>query len=546
MPEKDPNTSDLQEGPGPLERKAVSRREFLKIAGIAGATIGVGAGLGGLVAACGGSTTTTTAATTATTAGGATTTTAAAQSTTTVSSAPTTGRELKFGFMTPKTGNDAAFATADAWAASRWQEYAKAGSLVDAEGVAHPMSIVIKDTQSDVNFGGTVAAGLINNDKVDILMAASTTDTTIPAALQAEALGCPCVLTDSPSDSLIHGVGGTDTQQFKWWYMAFWDNKGLVDCSVAMLTDPALPTNKMVGCLWPNDVEGNDRRNFYPPPMKAAGLTVVDGGNFSVGLEDWTTIIALFKKQGCEDAHRPHDPAGLGQLLEAVLPAELGAQGGRYRYPDPLPDHPGSPGHHRLRPGRYQLVASPQPVQVLPHRRDLRRPVPELREDDRPAVDAAHGALHALRVGRRCPQAHHERGRQGRDHHERGRHQDGYHRGTARLHLPGLYRGHDVGKRSFPNIVFTPLWMGQWVKGTVQNPWSIKVWPYDLLIVEPTDAGGFLHRSSQAGRPAGDDLQVNVGCVPMHGFGKPRQMPGLSPFGDFADWRGSRRPGTRG
>ena len=43
--------------------KAVSRREFLKIAGIAGATIGVGAGLGGLVAACGGTeeTTTTTA-----------------------------------------------------------------------------------------------------------------------------------------------------------------------------------------------------------------------------------------------------------------------------------------------------------------------------------------------------------------------------------------------------------------------------------------------------------------------------------------------------
>ena len=46
------------------EARTVSRREFLKIAGIAGATIGAGAGLGGLVAACGGEeeTTTTTAA----------------------------------------------------------------------------------------------------------------------------------------------------------------------------------------------------------------------------------------------------------------------------------------------------------------------------------------------------------------------------------------------------------------------------------------------------------------------------------------------------
>ncbi len=50
---------DSEEG-NVLSGKAVSRREFLKIAGVAGATVGVGAGLGGLIAACGGSTTTTT------------------------------------------------------------------------------------------------------------------------------------------------------------------------------------------------------------------------------------------------------------------------------------------------------------------------------------------------------------------------------------------------------------------------------------------------------------------------------------------------------
>ena len=57
------------------EGKPYSRREFLKLAGIAGATIGVGVGLGGLLAACGGGETagtteavaTSTAATVATT-----------------------------------------------------------------------------------------------------------------------------------------------------------------------------------------------------------------------------------------------------------------------------------------------------------------------------------------------------------------------------------------------------------------------------------------------------------------------------------------------
>ena len=37
-----------------MEDKSVSRRDFLKIAGVAGAAVGLGAGLGGLVAACGG------------------------------------------------------------------------------------------------------------------------------------------------------------------------------------------------------------------------------------------------------------------------------------------------------------------------------------------------------------------------------------------------------------------------------------------------------------------------------------------------------------
>ena len=53
------NTDDEEQGePSP----SISRREFLKIAGLAGATIGVGASLGGLLAACGDGEVTTTSA----------------------------------------------------------------------------------------------------------------------------------------------------------------------------------------------------------------------------------------------------------------------------------------------------------------------------------------------------------------------------------------------------------------------------------------------------------------------------------------------------
>src|SRR5665647_2949551 len=99
------------------EQRAVSRREFLKLAGVAGATIGVGAGLGGLIAACGGSEETTTpagaASTTSTAAAGGTGTTAGAS--TTVSASAESGRDLKIGIISPKTGNLASFALADDW-----------------------------------------------------------------------------------------------------------------------------------------------------------------------------------------------------------------------------------------------------------------------------------------------------------------------------------------------------------------------------------------------------------------------------------------------
>jgi ribose transport system substrate-binding protein len=65
----------------------VSRRQFLKMAGVAGATIGVGAGLGGLLGACGTGTTTTTAVS----AGGTGTTAATAATTATTGGTAATG-----------------------------------------------------------------------------------------------------------------------------------------------------------------------------------------------------------------------------------------------------------------------------------------------------------------------------------------------------------------------------------------------------------------------------------------------------------------------
>jgi ABC-type transport system substrate-binding protein len=92
--------------------KPVNRREFLKLAGLAGGIIAAGGGLGGLIAACGDRTTTTTAGVT-TTAGGATTTTvagtttSAAQATTTTAGGKVAGGILRH--ITPAGPQDVGF-----------------------------------------------------------------------------------------------------------------------------------------------------------------------------------------------------------------------------------------------------------------------------------------------------------------------------------------------------------------------------------------------------------------------------------------------------
>lgn len=174
------------------ETRSVSRREFLKIAGIAGATVGVGAGLGGLVAACGEeATTTTTAAATSTTAAPMTTTTTTAASTTTVS-AETVGRELKVGFITPTTGQLAAFGVPDQYCLQRATE-AVGDGIICSDGQKHAIKFITKDSQSDAMRAAQVAGDLINNDKVDLVLVTSTADTVNPAADQCEAAGVPCL-----------------------------------------------------------------------------------------------------------------------------------------------------------------------------------------------------------------------------------------------------------------------------------------------------------------------------------------------------------------
>ncbi len=148
--ELDPKTNE--EG---LTRRAVSRREFLKYAGIAGGAVVVGGGLGGLIAACGEEETTTTAAAeTTTTAGGATTTTAAG-ATTTVTAGPEPPARTRsvIGAARPITGANAPRLRQATWAppTSCGSRTVNAAGGIKVAGKKLPIEMTVYDDQSDLD-----------------------------------------------------------------------------------------------------------------------------------------------------------------------------------------------------------------------------------------------------------------------------------------------------------------------------------------------------------------------------------------------------------
>lgn len=177
---------------GLLGKKAVSRRDFLKYAGVAGGTIAVAGGLGGLLAACGGTTTTTTAAGGATTtaAGGATTTMAAGETTTTVAAGPTppSADKIRIGAARPISGYNAIFEQAHFGPAYKlWVQDMNAAGGLEVAGKKLPIEMTVYDDQSDLDTSMRLLTKLMEEDKMDFVFAPCSTAFLFAAAGVANA-----------------------------------------------------------------------------------------------------------------------------------------------------------------------------------------------------------------------------------------------------------------------------------------------------------------------------------------------------------------------
>lgn len=138
-----------------LLNKEVSRRGFLKYAGLAGAAVAVGGGLGGAVAACGGAKTTTTVST---------------------GPQPPTKDRITIGASRPVSGVNAVFEQAHFGPAYKlWVKDVNDAGGLNVAGKKMPIDLKIYDDQSNLDNATRNLIKLMEQDKVDFVFAPCST-----------------------------------------------------------------------------------------------------------------------------------------------------------------------------------------------------------------------------------------------------------------------------------------------------------------------------------------------------------------------------------
>jgi len=208
------------------------------------------------------------------------------------------GSAMKIGYVSPRTGPLAAFAEADTFVLEGFKAVAKAQGL--------NIEVIVKDSQSNPNRAADVAKELIVQNKVNLMLVASTPETTNPVATICETEETPCISTVAPWQPWFIGQQANPAdpnswKPFKYAFHFFW---GLEDV-IAVYTNmwQQIETNKSVGGLFPNDGDGNawgDKKVGFPPVLEKLSYKLSDPGRYQNLSDDFSAQINAFKSAQCE------------------------------------------------------------------------------------------------------------------------------------------------------------------------------------------------------------------------------------------------------
>jgi branched-chain amino acid transport system substrate-binding protein len=203
-------------------------------------------------------------------------------------------RTIKIGYVSPQSGPLAPFGEADSFVVGQLRALFAPG--LEIGGTVYPVEILVKDSQSTANRAAEVAADLILSDAVDIMLCASTPETTAPVSDQCELNGIPCISSVTPWQAWLFSRGGTMEAGFDWTYHFFFGLDDLIASFVGMWN--SFPNNGRVGGLFPNNGDGIAASNEdagFPAMLRPFGYQVQNPGLYRDLTDDFSAQVQAFK-----------------------------------------------------------------------------------------------------------------------------------------------------------------------------------------------------------------------------------------------------------
>ena len=180
---------------------------------------------------------------------------------------------IKIGFVSPRTGPLGGFGESDPYVLGLARK-ALANGLT-AGGKKYKVEIIDRDSQSDPSRASQLAKALINSDKVDLMLVTSTPE-------------------------VVNGAKPGEPSPFKWTYHFSFGVAEFAKAYISEWNNGAVPTNKKVGVMFPNDADGNALREHMIPIFEKAGFTVFDPGGYEDGTTDYSSQIGKYKDAGVQ------------------------------------------------------------------------------------------------------------------------------------------------------------------------------------------------------------------------------------------------------
>jgi branched-chain amino acid transport system substrate-binding protein len=207
---------------------------------------------------------------------------------------------IRLGYVSPQSGPLFSFGEGDGFVIDGAKQAFKNG--LEIGGRAHPVEILVADSQSDPKRAGEVARDLIERDRVHLMLASSTPETTNPVADACEQAGMPCITTVTPYQPWYLGRNPAPDQNapkpYRWTWHFFW---GLEDI-IAVFADMwgQLENNQVLGGLWPDDGDGRAWSKGFPQALRPQGYRIVDPGRYRNEKDSFATEIDTFKAAGAD------------------------------------------------------------------------------------------------------------------------------------------------------------------------------------------------------------------------------------------------------